>query len=219
MGKKPVIPTLYLFDNVFYPHTIIPLSLSDEPSKRLIKQSYEENSPIALITLTNETKGIATQGIVHSLTEKEDGRFMAVVRGVKRIKLSQMVQQIPYPVYEFIAYEDFKDTRFINDNALLRLHEMFEEWVVKNISNIEDRNIFLKEINHPQTIINHISLFLVTDLKLKLIMLESQHLAERVNILDSLLNENRSPFESKSIENAIKDFEHIEDELSRKLSS
>jgi len=209
--NKPTVPVLYLFDNVFYPETIIPLVLSDEPSKNLIRQAFSDENSVALLSNHPKSKGIATLGKIVMLDEKRiDGKVTAIIVGTERVMLTKLVQHLPYPVFEHMPYQDQRETHVLVPGALERLHHTFENWVNKHVHSMEDREVFLKDINSPRKLLFNISLFMVKDIELKILFLESTSIVDRLNLLNALFPNENLESEDESIAEAIKNFDRLE---------
>lgn len=207
----PQVPVLYLSDNVFYPETIIPLILSDEPSKALVFEAYQNDKLIALFSNHNLSKGIATVGKILLIDDKkEEGKLCAVIVGLERIHLKKLIQHIPFPIFEFSQFQDNKETHVLKDGSLERLFSIFEKYICRHVKNVNERNIFMNEVNTPRKLVYNISLFMIKDMELKLMFLESTSLSDRINILDVLLAGEKPESEDKNMAETIKNFERLE---------
>jgi Lon protease-like protein len=100
------LPTLYLFDNVFFPNTIVPLNIFDAPSKNLIMHCYEHNEPLALWFQGEHVKPIASMGKILSVEKKDDGNLKVLLQGIGRVNLEKIIQHIPYPIYRAKFFQD-----------------------------------------------------------------------------------------------------------------
>jgi ATP-dependent Lon protease len=211
--NKNTIPVLYLFENVFFPETIIPLILSDEPSKTLVREAFKNDLAIALFSTHEKAKGVATAGKILILDEKkEEGKLTAVITGIERIKLLKITQHVPFPIFEFTHYQDFREPQILQPGALERLHFVFEKWINRHIQNINDREIFLREINTPRKLLFNISLFMIKDIELKLMLLESTSIADRLSLMNALLTGETPESEDLDMASAIKNFESLDHE-------
>lgn len=208
---QPQIPVLYLFENVFFPETIVPLVLTDGPSQKLITEAFKNDQLVALYTPHPKSKAIATAGRIVMVDDKrDDGKISAVIQGIARIQLTKTTQHIPYPIFEFNPYQDHNETQILKDGALDRLYETFEHYLQRHVHNTNEREIFLKDINSPRKLIFNISLFMVKDLELKILFLESISLADRISMLDVLFKGKENECENKEMAEAIKQFESFD---------
>ncbi len=219
MNKKS-IPVLYLFENVFYPDTIIPLALTDESSQTLIKKAYLEDRKIALLTTHQNEQFIATVGKVIMLDDQTaPNKITAIVSGLERIKLVKRIQEVPYPLYEYQNHEDQRTPFIFESDAIGRLFKIFEKWMNRHVHNEKDREVFLKEVNSPKKLVYNIALFMIKDIELKILLLESNSLPERINILNAVLIGETPDFEDLYMLQALKDFSRFEPEKLKSLSN
>lgn len=204
-----ILPTLYLFDNVFYPSTVIPLIITDEPSRKLIDNCFTEDLPLALWFQGERSKPIATMGKILSLEARKDGSLKVLLRGMKRVYLEKMVQQIPYPVFQAGLYADLDREAFDSHGRLEKFSNILNEWLFHHIPSEKDRKEFMRELDTPQKLIDHISLLLIQDVEIKQILLECNSLNERMQLIDTLI---KSPFEKEDMvaTTAIKNFERLD---------
>ena len=208
--KVNTIPVLYLFENVFYPDTIIPLVLSDEASKKLIQEVYDKDQLFALYTTHPSARKIATIAKVIMIENIDDGKVSAVVQGIEKIHLTHLTQHLPYPIYEFQPFIDSKETNSLKDGTLERLFSIFEFWICKNVKNINEREVFLQNINTPKKLVSNIALFMIKDTELKLLILENSSLFDRIRLIDFLLTGEKPESEDKLMAEAVKQFDRFE---------
>ncbi len=202
------IATLYLFDNVFFPNTVIPLIISDAPSRKLINNCYTQDQPVALWFQHQNAKPIATMGKIISIEEKGKGELRVIVKGIRRVFLEKIIQQIPYPICTYTHYQDNDHGLIQSASKLESFYEILEDWLSKHISVKNDLKNFMMELDTPHKLIDHLSLLLIRDPELKQILLETNSLADRIQLLESLI---KSPFEKEDAmaSMAIKRFEKM----------
>lgn len=204
-----ILPTLYLFDNVFFPNTIIPLIITDSPSRNLVTSCFNEDLPLALWFQGSNSKPVATMGKIISIEEKKDGSLKVMLRGIKRVYLEKIVQQIPFPVFHATPYLDHETGAIQNFARLEKFHHILNEWLIQHVPSSKDRQDFLNELNTPHKLLDHLALLLIKDSEIKQIILESTSLQERFQLLDTLI---KSPFEKEDLMTsmAMKEFERMD---------
>ncbi len=204
-----ILPTLYLFDNVFYPSTVIPLIISDNPSKALINACYQEDLPLALWFNAENSKPVATMGKILSIETKPDNTFKVLIRGIRRVHLNKQVQHLPYPIFHGELFNDIEEGIIKNFSRLEKMHLLLNEWLKIHIQHEKDRKDFLNELNTAHKLCDHVALLMIKDVEIKQIILESTSLQERLQLLDTLI---RSPFEKEDpiVAIAIKKFEKLD---------
>lgn len=207
---KHSYPTLYLFNNVFFPQTIIPLTLSDPASVAVLKACYKDDQNLILYHPGERGKKIGTLGKIIFIEKNDDNVLTALVQGLVRVRLLSQEQHIPFPVYKCETHFDINDQLTILDNSIERLHHILESWLIRHVSAVKERERFIKEMSKPQKLINYICMFIIKDNELKEILLESTSLAERIRLLDALLRGKSPDTEDLDMGLAIKNFERME---------
>lgn len=216
--KKPV-PALYLFNNIFYPQTIIPLSVRDEVSKKMLFKCFEENSDLALYYPNDRSKGVATLGKILLIDSHIDGSISVIVQGLTRVKLLNLTQQEPYPQYYVGDYSDHEEiNQTLRDSPLERLHLVLERWLTRHVHSKVERDKFMKDIRSPAKLINNLCMLVIKDIELKQIFLESTSLLDRVRMMNALLVGDTPESEDFEMCEAIKKFERLEQDQFRAAS-
>ncbi|MFA6239036.1 MAG: LON peptidase substrate-binding domain-containing protein [Bacteriovorax sp.] len=210
--KKPV-PTLYLFNNIFYPQTIIPLSVSDSNSKAMLMDCYEHSTHIALYHPHSRSKGIGTLGKILLVDHNPDGSLSVVVQGLVRIKLLNMEVQEPHPLYQIEDYFDIDEKgQTLLDSPIERLHSVLEHWLNRHVNSARERERFMKDMSSPAKLINNLCMFMIKDIELKQIFLESTSLLDRVRMMNALLIGDTPDTEDIEMCEAIKNFERLDND-------
>jgi Lon protease-like protein len=206
---KRLAPTLYLFNNVFFPETVIPLTVSDDTSKDVLYQCFEKKKPIALFHPGDHSRGIGTWGRIILLEYNPDGSLTVMVQGISRVKFAKEVQTIPFPIFEFEDLEDTEDPSVILDDSIERLYTVLENWINRHIPSNKERSAFMKEMKTPSKLINNLCLLVIKDVELKEIFLHSTSLPERIRMMDALLRKMDAEIEDITMCEALKKFENL----------
>lgn len=207
---KHSLPTLYLFNNVFFPQTVIPLTVNDGVSKDILTECFDLNQPLALYHPSQRSKKIATIGKVLLLEHNADKSMTVLVQGIARVQLLQQEQHLPYPIYLVEDYFDSREENVILDGSIERLQEVLKNWLHKHISSNSERIRFLKEMTTPHKLVNNLCLLVIKDVELKEIFLSSISLAERIRLMDAVLRGKSPEIEDGMMSEAIKNFERLE---------
>jgi ATP-dependent Lon protease len=207
---KHSYPTLYLFNNVFFPQTVIPLTVSDGVSKDLLLECYELNQNLIFYHPTNRSKKIGTVGKILILEHNADQSMTVMVQGILRVQLLTQEQHIPFPIFEAEDYFDNNEKNTVLEDSVERLHEVLADWLHRHISSTKERAKFMKEMNTPQRLINNLCLLVIKDVELKDIFLASVSLPDRIRMMDALLRGKSPEIEDMMMSEAIKNFERLE---------
>jgi len=207
---KHSYPTLYLFNNVFFPQTIIPLTLSDKTSIELLRNCHEKDQNFVLYHPSEREKKVGTLGKIIAIEKQDDGSITALVQGLARVKLISQEQHLPYPLFLCEDLFDINNEVTFLDNSIERLHHVLASWLNRHVSSVKERERFMKDLNKPQKLINYLCMFMIKDNELKEILLENTSLPERIRLLDALLKGKSPDTEDQDMGMAIKSFERME---------
>ena len=114
-GTLPVLP---LRDTVVFPDTMIPLTIGQERSIKLIDDVLAGDRLLALVTSTDaevEVPGpellhpIGTVGLAHKMIKLPDGTMRILVQGLQRVHVDKYVQEEPYLAAEITKVDDVVD--------------------------------------------------------------------------------------------------------------
>ena len=207
---KQSFPTLYLFNNVFFPQTVIPLTVSDGISKEVLMECHEQNQHLLFYNPSLRPKRVGTVGRILLLEHNDDKSMTVLVQGISRVQLLTQEQHIPFPIFETEDYFDNDEAAAVLDDSVERLHEVLSSWLQRHITSTKERARFLKEMNSPHRLVNNLCLLVIKDVELKEIFLSSVSLPERIRLMDALLRGKSPEVEDLEMSEAIKKFESLE---------
>ena len=207
---KQSLPTLFIFNNVFFPQTVIPLTLSDGVSKSVLIECYEQNRLMLLYHLSIRKKRIGTVGRILILEHNADKSVTVLIQGISRAQLLTQVQHLPYPIFETQEYVDIEEAAIFLDAPIERLYGIISNWLHHHITSDKERSRFLAELDTPHKLINGLCLLIIKDVELKEIFLSSVSLPERIRLMDALLRGKSPELEDNEMSEAIKKFESLE---------
>ncbi len=216
---KRTVPTLYLHNNIFYPLTVIPLSVSDQTSKQMLLSCFENNLTIALYYPIERSKNVGTLGKILLVDHNRDGSLSVMVQGLARVKLLGIKVQEPYPQFLIEEYGDSDErSQTLNDSPLERLYLILDHWLQRHVHSPKERERFMKEMGNPAKLINNLCMLLIKDIELKQIFLESTSLTDRVRMMNALLVGDSPESEDLGMCEAIKNFERLETDHFKSVS-
>ncbi|MEC7277645.1 MAG: LON peptidase substrate-binding domain-containing protein [Bdellovibrionota bacterium] len=213
------IPILPLPNIVFFPHTVIPMLISEPSYIRMIKDVLASDGflGISMAEPREDVEGsllyspsrIATMGKPILLEELEDGSLKILVEGRQRIELMHAEQNIPYLVYRVITLPDTKSTvpLTFDSSQVSRLKEILDKWVEDTIEDSLERKSFQESLKGIHPIIDYLSMFMVGDFEVRQLLLENTNLHERIQMLSTLLRGDYPDCEDNLVADAVKDFE------------
>ncbi len=202
-------PTLYLFNNVFFPETVIPVTVSDAASKELLLQCFENKQLITLFHPGKHSKGIGTLGRILTLEYNADENVVVMVHGLNRIRFTKEIQTTPFPIFEFVNLHDTEDSGVVLEESLERLFDIMNNWLNRHITSKKERSDFMREMKSPSKLINNLCFLIIKDIELKEIFLHSTSVPEKIRMLDAVLRGLAPEIEDQAISEAIKEFENL----------
>jgi ATP-dependent Lon protease len=110
-----VMPILPLKETVVFPDSMIPLAIGQERSIRLVDEAVANDRPIALVTSRDgddeaqsaeDLYSVGTAAAIHKMIRVPDGTLRILVQGLRRVRLTRVVQDDPYLVGEFEELPD-----------------------------------------------------------------------------------------------------------------
>jgi len=213
------IPILTLSNIVFFPNTSLPLYVVDDIYEKLIHDAITTNTPIGVALSQSDIEfgeefpepfeicGIGTPLI---LERSNDGTLKVLMRGTGKIRLIELEQISPYPVYwSETIMDDEEDTRWVT-TKLQRIKVILVNWLKENVTNEVEREQFLSTMETDKHILDYVCTFLIKDREIRQLLLENNSFSERVHLVNALLKDNFPFQEDLFVSDAMKDFESID---------
>ena len=155
---------------------------------------------------------VGTMGRPLIIEEYEDGSIKILVRGLSRVKLESVEQNLPHLIYRVSFLPDLATggVHRIETGVIDRLRVVLEGWVEDTIPDSLERESFCDSITGLHPIVDYLCMFLIQDAHMRQILLENRYLHERIQIVNSLLPGMRPQHEDLYVLQAIKNFEVLE---------
>ncbi len=111
-GTLPVLP---LKDTVVYPDMMVPLTIGQERSLRLMDDVMAGDRLLAFVASKNseiEVPGpddlysVGTVGLAHKMVKLPDGTMRVLVQGMRRVRIDHYVRETPYLAADITPLED-----------------------------------------------------------------------------------------------------------------
>ena len=155
-------------------------------------------------------KNICSIGVPVIVEPFNEGTLKILVKGVKKVKLLSIHQNLPFLIFEAEDYPDYPKSTILNGGVVERLRNILDLWLEENISDTTERESFQDNLKTLAHIVDYMSMFLIQDVTMRQNLLENNCLVERVRILNLLLKDN-NPFEEDLLTiDAFKNFENLE---------
>ena len=210
-------------DIVLFPQASLPLYVSDNMYIQLVKDSIEEDFPIAVgigdpvtdifgqpipkLIRPKSTMGVGKATI---LEELPDGTLYIIIKAFGKVSLGDVVQDQPYLCAQAVMIEDEAHELTLFTKPINRFKKILFDWLDQNIENHDHQQNFIDEIKTPDQIIDYLATFIIQEPKVKQCLLETHSLIERITLIDILLTGGSPERENPFAGNAIVDFETLE---------
>ena len=191
------IPVFPLSNFIFFPKTTVPLNIFEPRYVQMIDDSMRSNRLIGMVQpkKTGELKKpnlyeVGCMGKITSFNETDDGRYLIVLNGISRYKITKEVEnqklyrecQVSFESFSKDLSKEKEELKFTDLKLILNdLKNLFKkQGYVINWKDIEKQSL-------DQTI-NTLSMASPFTLEEKQILLETKDLIERKKALEDILN-------------------------------
>ncbi len=132
-GTLPVLP---LKDTVVYPDIMVPLTIGQERSLKLMDDVMAGDRMLTLVASRDEeieTPGpedlydVGTVGLAHKMVKLPDGTMRVLVQGIRRVHIDRYAQETPYLTADVTAMEDEAPTGKEVDALRSGLHQSVQQ--------------------------------------------------------------------------------------------
>jgi len=211
------VSILPLKNTVFYPHTVIPITVSRQMSVKLINDAYESGRKIGVIAQRSENienpkpEDLYEVGTVAHIIKKfklPDDDTMVIIQGLQKFRIKKINRTKPYITAEIELIPtrkgDLKDKNF--KGLIDAVKELATEII--NISpNIpKEATLALKNLNSPAFLMNFIASNMNVDVAEKQKILETEDLSEQGKIILENLSKEYEMLKIKNeIQSKVKD--------------
>ena len=194
---------VFPFENIIlFPHTTIPIFVYDEHYIRLVKTAVESDIPIAVglgdpihhlrgpkgqdYLRPKEVMGLAEAEI---LKEFADGTLYVLMKGIGKVNLRSVVQQIPFLICNGEIIHDEPIDEILDHAPIMRFKDILARWMVENMPNKRQREIILDQLDTPEKIVDYLSCLVIEYREARQLLLESRNILEKINLLEGLLQD------------------------------
>ena len=191
-----IIPVFPLSNFIFFPKTTVPLNIFEKRYLEMIDDAMKGDRIIGMIQPKESNQNspllynIGCAGKITSFNETDDRRYLIVITGISRFKISQEIKtENLYRKYK-VDYSNFKSD--LGDTKKeIKFSDL--ELIFKNLKSLFDKQGYLinwKELEKQSLdeTINTLSMASPFSLEEKQILLETTNLDERKKKLEEILN-------------------------------
>ncbi len=191
-----IIPVFPLSNFIFFPKTTAPLNIFEKRYLEMIDDAMKADKIIGMIQPKESNQNlpslynIGCAGKITSFNETDDRRYLIVITGISRFKISREIKTENLYRKCKVDYSNFKSD-LGNTKKEIKFSDL--ELIFKNLKSLFDKQGYLinwKELEKQSLdeTINTLSMASPFSLEEKQILLETTNLDERKKKLEEILN-------------------------------
>ena len=191
-----IIPVFPLSNFIFFPKTTVPLNIFEKRYLEMIDDAMKGDRIIGMIQPKESNQNlpllynVGCAGKITSFNETDDRRYLIVIKGISRFKISQEIKTENLYRKCKVDYSNFKSDL---DDTKEEIKFSDLELIFKNLKSLFDKQGYLinwKELEKQSLdeTINALSMASPFSLEEKQILLETTNLDKRKKKLEEILN-------------------------------
>ena len=191
-----IIPVFPLSNFIFFPKTTVPLNIFEKRYLEMIDDAMKGDRIIGMVQPKESNQNlpllydIGCAGKITSFNETDDRRYLIVITGISRFKISQEIKTENLYRKCKVDYSNFKSD-LGDTKEEIKFSDL--ELIFKNLKSLFDKQGYLinwKELEKQSLdeTINTLSMASPFSLEEKQILLETTNLDERKKKLEEILN-------------------------------
>ncbi len=192
------LPILPLKNTVLFPGVVIPITVGRDKSLALVKQAYENDKIIGVVSQKNaevenptldDIYKIGTVAQILKLIKMPDGSKSIVIQGKSVFQIDEMTATEPFFVAKVHSFKNIQDMAGIELDAALRSVKETASQIINLSPNIpSEATIAIENINSPTFLLNFISSNLNISVEEKQNILETREFSDRMDNIIRYLN-------------------------------
>lgn len=198
------LPVLALRNAVLFPNTVIPITIGREKSLRLVKESFKSNRIIGAVAqkdikvedpIMDDLYRIGTLARIVKLIDMPDGTVTAILQGIKRLRLQEIITYDPYIKARVEYIEEKRPKKGDEDFAMIceSIKDSALQIIKMSPTLPQEAGFAIKNIDSDEFLINFVASSIEIENPLdKMPLLEENRLKDRALKLLELLNKQLS---------------------------
>lgn len=192
------LPVLPLKNTVLFPGVVVPITVGRDRSLKLVKEAYESNKTIGVISQKNEDEEnpdfddlyeVGTVAQILKLIKMPDGSKSIVIQGKTTFKIDEFLQKDPYLRAKVQPYRQEMDISGVELDASIRSIKETASKIVNMSPNIpSEASVAIENISSPTFLLNFISSNLNVSTADKQEVLEIRKFSRRLERVMEFLN-------------------------------
>lgn len=194
-----------LVNVTLFPRTTKPLNIFEPRYLSMIKEAVETQTPVAVGFIEDPSKvssvrpgekvpfvrEIAGYGYAQIVEERLNGTLLIFLQGQGKLRLGKVLDRgTPYIICEgqIIPEKTILEPELRPE--LNSLHKILTRWIHTHIPDPAQRDIFMRNLIHPEEIVGSFASYLVRDYDLQQMVLEYDDINDKVHFLHRLMESN-----------------------------
>ena len=185
------LPVMTLRGVVLFPKAMMPLRIFEERYKEMLDEVLNTTRMFGIVCERENVAedevhmehpfGVATAGLIRVSKKHDDGTSFVLLQGIKRVKVCEIVQEMPYRIIESEELES------IQDESSHKIRKDIEQALEQNKllgGEVTDEILeFLNPLDDDDAFVDLAAFTLCKHTLRKQAMLEVQHLSKRASML------------------------------------
>ncbi|NIG53656.1 endopeptidase La [Chitinophaga sp. Cy-1792] len=188
---------LPLRNTVLFPGVVLPITVGRDKSIKAVNDAYKTDKMIGVVAQKDSTiedpvvadlSEVGTVARIVKLIKMPDGGTTIIIQGRKRFKIDEVVTEEPYFKAKISILQDESaddDTEF--DAYISSIKDLAAQIIQLSPNLPSEASIILKNIENPAFLVHFVSSNLNSELKDKQLLLETNDLRQRAELLMKLL--------------------------------
>lgn len=190
------VPVFPLPNAILFPHVELPLHIFEPRYRKMLRSALKGNNLLVVSLLQKEWEThaepypcheIAGVGYVKISIRNSDGTSNIILKGIKRVRITEFLQTEPYRVASIAPLE----TRASDGKSVAwqarKLSKLFVQKIFLTMKVAEEDARMLERVTHPEELADLVAFTLSTDFYTKQRILETLDLGERLEMLIPML--------------------------------
>ena len=185
------LPVMTLRGVVLFPKAMMPLRIFEERYKEMLDEVLNTTRMFGIVCERENVAedevhmehpfGVATAGLIRVSKKHDDGTSFVLLQGIRRVKVCEIVQEMPYRIIESEEMES------IQDESSHKIRKEIEQALEQNKllgGEVTDEMLeFLNPLDDDDAFVDLAAFTLCKHTLRKQAMLEVQHLSKRASML------------------------------------
>ena len=185
------LPVMTLRGVVLFPKAMMPLRIFEERYKEMLDEVLNTTRMFGIVCERENVAedevhmehpfGVATAGLIRVSKKHDDGTSFVLLQGIRRVKVCEIVQEMPYRIIESEEMES------IQDESSHKIRKEIEQALEQNKllgGEVTDEMLeFLNPLEDDDAFVDLAAFTLCKHTLRKQAMLEVQHLSKRASML------------------------------------